>query len=98
MVLRKHIIGLRLKSVYTIDLERVIFIELEGFNEVDDIINYKLIVELMGKHSNIILVDDTNIIVDSLRHIKQIDTTYRNILPHCKYSFPDTDKINFYDI
>ena len=96
MVLRKHIIGLRLKSVYTLDLERVVFIEFEGFNEVDDIINIKLVIELMGKHSNIILLNDSNIIIDSLRHIKEVDNTYRNILPHCKYTFPTTTKINFY--
>ncbi len=98
MVLRKHIIGLRLKSVYTLDLERVIFIEFEGFNDIDEIINLKLVIELMGRHSNIILLDDNNVIIDSLRHIKEIDNTYRNILPHYKYQFPTTNKINFYDI
>ncbi len=98
MVLRKHLTRLRLKNVYTMDLERVVFIEFEGFNEFDEIINMKLIVELMGRHSNIILVDETGLIVDSLRHIKDSGNTYRNILPHCKYVFPATDKLNFYDI
>ena len=98
MLLRKYIIGLRIKSIYTIDLERVVFIELEGFNDVDDIINYKLVIELMGKHSNIILLDESNLIIDSLRHIKENDSNYRNILPHYKYVFPSTDKINIYDI
>ena len=98
MVLRKHIIGLRLKSIYTIDLERVIFIEFEGFNDIDEIVNTKLVIELMGKHSNIILVDDNNLIIDSLRHIKGNDENYRNILPHYKYHFPKTDKLSIYDI
>ena len=39
----------------------------------------KLVIEQMGKHSNIILLDDTNIIIDSLRHIKEIDENYRDI-------------------
>ena len=98
MVLRKYILGLRIKSIYTVDLERIVFIELEGFNDVDDIINYKLVIELMGKHSNIILLDDSNVIIDSLRHIKEDNECYRNLLPHYKYSFPSTNKINFYDI
>ena len=98
MVLRTHILGLRIKSVYTLDLERVIFIDFEGFNEIDEIINIKLVVELMGRHSNIILLDDNNIIIDSLRHIKGNDNTYRNILPRYKYVFPTSNKINFYDV
>ena len=70
MLLRKNLIGLRLKNIYSLDLERLIVIELEGFDDVDDIISKKLIIELMGRHSNIILLDENSIIVDSLRHIK----------------------------
>lgn len=64
MLLRKNIIGLRLKNVITSDLERVITIELEGFDDVDDIISKKIIIELMGKHGNIILLDENKVIIE----------------------------------
>ena len=73
MLLRKNLIGLKLKNIITFDLERLVILEFEGFDELDDIISKKLVIELMGKHSNIMLLDDTNIIIDSLRHIKDID-------------------------
>ena len=98
MLLRKNLIGLKLKNIITFDLERLIIIEFEGFDDIDDIISKKLVIELMGKHSNIILLDDLNIIVDSLRHIKEIDENYRDILPHTKYSLPTSNKISFLEI
>lgn len=98
MLLRKNLIGLKLKNVITFDLERLILLEFEGFDEIDDVISKKLIIELMGKHSNIILVDESNIIVDSLRHIKETDENYRDILPHTKYIFPTSNKISFLDL
>lgn len=98
MLLRKNLIGLKLKNIITFDLERLIIMEFEGFDEIDDIISKKLIIELMGKHSNIILLDESNIIIDSLRHIKEIDENYRDILPHTKYIFPTSTKLNFLDL
>ena len=98
MLLRKNLIGLKLKNIITFDLERLIILEFEGFDELDDIISKKLVIELMGKHSNIILLDDTNIIIDSLRHIKELDENYRDILPHTKYTLPTSDKLSFLEI
>ena len=98
MLLRKNLIGLKLKNIITFDLERLIILEFEGFDELDDIISKKLVIELMGKHSNIILLDDSNIIIDSLRHIKEIDENFRDILPHTKYSFPTSDKSSFLEL
>ena len=98
MLLRKNLIGLKLKNIITFDLERLIILEFEGFDELDDIISKKLVIELMGKHSNIILLDDANIIIDSLRHIKELDENYRDILPHTKYSLPTSSKSNFLEL
>lgn len=98
MLLRKYLIGLKIKNIITFDLERLVILEFEGFDDIDDIISKKLIVELMGKHSNVILIDDTNIIVDSLRHIKEIDENFRDILPHTKYFFPTSNKNNFLEL
>lgn len=99
MLLRKHLVGLKLKNIITSNLERIITLEIEGFDEFDDIVSKKLIIELMGKHGNIILVDESNIIIDSLRHIKNDDDdTNRSLLPHIKYTSPKTNKYNFLDI
>ncbi|MBR3002996.1 MAG: NFACT family protein [Clostridia bacterium] len=98
MLLRKHLIGLKLKNIITSGLERLVILEIEGFDDFEDIVSKKIIVELMGKHGNIILTDESNIIIDSLRHIKSEDDSNRNILPHVKYTFPTSTKLNFLDI
>lgn len=96
MVLRKHLLGLHIKNIITNHLERLVIIDFEGFDDVDDIISKRLIVELMGKHCNIILLDEQNNIIDSLRHINNEDST-RAIVPHVKYTYPTTNKDNFLD-
>ena len=93
MVLRKHLIGMHLKNIITNDLERIVTLELEGFNDVDDIITNKIVIELMGKHCNVILLDENNVIVESLRHINN-ETANRIIIPHMKYTYPKINKIN----
>ena len=95
MLLRKHLIGLRIKNVISVNLERVITIEFEGFDDIDDIITKKLIIELMGRHCNVILIDENNMIVDSLRHISSDNELTREIIPHVKYMYPSTNKLNF---
>lgn len=94
MVLRKHLLGLHLKNVITNDLERLVILDFEGFDEVDDIVSKRVIIELMGKHGNIILLDEQNYILDSLRHIHKEDSL-RDIIPHVKYTYPTTNKDNF---
>ena len=100
MVLRKHLIGLHIKNIITLDLERVIIIEFEGFDDIDDLLEKKLIIELMGKHCNIILLDDENKIIDSIKHIydNENNSYTRTIVPHQKYNFPTSSKYNFLDV
>ncbi|MBP3501916.1 MAG: NFACT family protein [Clostridia bacterium] len=98
MLLRKHLIGAKIKKIYTIGLERVVYIELECFNELNDLINKKLIIELMGKHSNIILTNSNNIIIDSLRHLSMEDNSSRDILSAHEYIIPKNDKIDFFSV
>ena len=98
MLLRKHLIGLRIKNIISINLERVITIEFEGFDDIDDIITKKLIIELMGRHCNVILVDENNMIIDSLRHISSNNELTREIIPHIKYVYPSTNKFNFLEV
>ena len=98
MLLRKHLIGFKIKKLYSIDLERIVFIELENSENPNKPIYKKLIIELMGKHSNIILTDENNIIVDSMRHTNTIDGANRDIYPTSKYIFPKTPKFSFLEI
>ena len=94
MLLRKHLIGAKIRKINTIGLDRLIVFHLETFNELNDLVNKKLVVELMGKHSNIILLNENDTIIDSVRHI----SSDRTILPANPYNFPMSNKINITDI
>ena len=98
MTLRKYLIGTHITNIYTNNLERIIFIELEGYNKSKDISAKKLVVELMGRHSNIILVDSENVIIDALRHFSLNSGSYRNIFAGEKYVLPKADKLDFFDV
>ena len=101
MLLRKYLLGMHIKNFITDNLERVIIIEFEGFDDVDDIVSLKLVIELMGKHSNILLLDEQNVIIDCLRHIYSDDSENiktRNLFPKNKYVFPVTDKVSFLNV
>ena len=101
MLLRKYLLGMHIKNFITDNLERVIIIEFEGFDDVDDIVSLKLVIELMGKHSNILLLDEQNVIIDCLRHIYSDDSgniKTRNLFPKNKYVFPVTDKVSFLNV
>lgn len=93
MLLRKYLIGFKIKNIFMTGLERIAIIELEGYNELNDLVSLKFIVELMGKHSNIILVNQENRIIDSLKHLSTFSGSYRTILPGSIYSFPELNKI-----
>lgn len=95
MFLRKHLVGFKIDSIFTYDLERVVVIDLEGYNELNDLVHKKLIIELMGKHSNIILVNEKDIILDSLRHLDLSSGSSRDIMPTRVYELPENTKLNF---
>lgn len=95
MLLRKHLIGGKISTIEMYGLERLVKINIEIINEFNEIEIKSLIIELMGKHSNIILINDKNIIIDSLRHIWATDTIYRDILPSRTYSFPTSEKLDY---
>lgn len=95
MLLRKHLIGGKISTIEMYGLERLVKINIETINEFNEIEIKSLIIELMGKHSNIILINDKNIIIDSLRHILATDTIYRDILPSRTYSFPTSEKLDY---
>lgn len=95
MLLRKHISNGRITKIYQPGLERVINFEIEHLNEMGDLCTKVLVVELMGKHSNIIFCDDENKIIDSIKHINIQMSSVREVLPGREYFIPMTiDKVN----
>ena len=93
MLLRKYLTSSKITSIETLELDRIVVITLENYNELNDVVRFKLIVELMGKHSNIILVNNRNIVIDSIRRIASEQAT-RTILPANPYILPTSDKFN----
>ncbi len=98
MLLRKHIIGGRISKIEMVGLERLVKIYIDTINEFNEIEPKVLICELMGKHSNIILLNSKNTIIDALRHINSSSDFYRDILPQRTYSLPTSNKKDFTQI
>ena len=95
MILRKYLSGAKLTEISQIGLDRIIKITFENIDDFGDIVSKDLIIELMGKYSNIILVDKEKII-DSIRHVDITMSSVREVLPSRKYIFPSSmGKLNF---
>lgn len=96
MLLRKHLEGGFIEKIEQIDLERIIQITIRSRNEIGDESLKTLIIEIMGRHSNIILVDSkTNIILDSLKHVSLAVNRHRTVYAGAEYIAPPAQqKIN----
>lgn len=96
MMLRKYLEGAILESIEQIDNDRVIHFQFIKRNELGDLQNIILIVELMGRHSTIVLVNqETGKILDAIKHIGSSQNTYRSLLPGAEYIAPPAqDQIN----
>ena len=90
MLLRKHLQNGRITDISQPGLERIIRIGVEHLNEMGDLCQKSLIVEIMGKHSNIIFVNENDVIIDSIKHISGIVSSVREVLPGRDYFIPDT--------
>ncbi|MBQ1688834.1 MAG: NFACT family protein [Lachnospiraceae bacterium] len=90
MLLRKHLNSARIISIKQPGLERVIQIEIEHLNELGDVCTKYLMVEIMGKHSNIIFCDDAMVIIDSIKHVPSSVSSVREVLPGRTYFIPQT--------
>jgi len=89
MLLRKHIQGSRIVSVIQKGCERIIEITFETRDELGSLVTRRLMIEIMGRYSNIILVDDSDgKIMDSLKHVSADESRSRQVLPGRKYSYP----------
>ena len=95
MLLRKHIQNGRILSITQHGLERIVRIEIEHLNDMGDLCKKTLVIELMGKHSNIIFLDDKEMIIDSIKHISGLVSSVREVLPGRDYFVPETqDKLD----
>ena len=90
MLLRKHIGSARIVSVSQPGLERIIEFSLEHLDELGDLCRKRLIVEIMGKHSNIIFCKEDGTIIDSIKHVSAQVSSVREVLPGRSYFIPQT--------
>ena len=95
MLLRKHIGSARIVSISQPGLERVVEFEFEHLDELGDLCRKKLMVEIMGKHSNIIFCREDGTILDSIKHVSAQLSSVREVLPGRPYFIPMTvEKLN----
>lgn len=90
MLLRKHISNGRIIRISQPGLERIIRLDIEHLDEMGDLRQKQLIIEIMGKHSNIIFCDDKGNIIDSIKHVSAQVSSVREVLPGRSYFIPDT--------
>ncbi len=99
MLLRKHLGNGRIIGIKQPSLERIIEFEIEHLDELGDLCKKYLIVEIMGKHSNIIFCNSEHRIIDSIKHVSAQMSSVREVLPGRDYFIPDTmEKKNPIDI
>jgi len=100
MLLRKHLTNGIITEINQYELDRIVMIDIKCLDEMGEINTKQLIIEIMGKHSNIILVDKfSRTIVDSIKRVPYDMSRVRQVLPGLKYEFPPSnDKVNPIDI
>lgn len=98
MLFRKHLLSAKITDIEQDGLERILTIGFNSTNELGDPVHFSLIVEIMGRYSNVILVDENGIVVDALKRVDEEKSQVRTILPGEKYvSPPAQDKMNIFD-
>ena len=90
MLLRKHIGGGRIVDIWQPGLERILHFTIEHLDEMGDLCRKDLVVEIMGKHSNIIFCTEDGKIIDSIKHVSAQMSSVREVLPGRDYFIPDT--------
>ncbi|MGL4606860.1 MAG: Rqc2 family fibronectin-binding protein [Eubacteriaceae bacterium] len=98
MVLRKYILNGTILEFSQHETDRVLKISIGSKNEFNEAVTRQLLVEIMGRNSNIILVDENMKILDSLKKVGTTSSRYRQILPGRDYIYPpENNRINFFD-
>ncbi len=95
MLLRKHIGGARLTAIRQEGLERILFIDFECLNELGDFVTVTIVCEIMGRHSNVIVVGENGRIIDSIKRVDEEMSSVRRVLPGALYELPPRqDRLN----
>lgn len=95
MLMRKHITSGKISGITSVGFERIVDIEIEARNEMGDSVTKHILCEIMGKNSNVILVDDKGKVIDSVKHVDLTVSRVRNIFPGLTYQLPpDADRKN----
>ena len=95
MLARKHLTGAKLIGVRTLGLERIMMLDFEATNELMDTVQITLCIEIMARHSNIIILDSDNYIIDCIKRVDESVSSVRLVLPALKYTLPPAqDKID----
>lgn len=97
LFLKKHLEGFFISDIKQYETDRILILTCEGYNEMKDRAKKYLICEIMGRYSNLILTDDDFTILDSLHH-DGVGEFNRIIMPNVKYVFPETNKVNPYNL
>lgn len=88
MLMRKHLSSGKITGIKNLECDRIVIFDIESYNELGDLTVKHLIVEIMGRHSNIILTHDDLTIIDSVKHIDFTMSSVRQILPGGTYTLP----------
>ena len=95
MLLRKALVGAVLTGIRQAGLDRVVFLDFDASNEIGDRVHPCLCMEIMARHSNIILLDEHGVIIDAVKRIDATKSSVREILPGLLYELPPAqNKIN----
>ena len=94
MLLRKYIGGGRILSIAQPGLERIVRIAIEAKDEMGVLQQFTLVIEIMGKYSNIMLLNGSDVILDSIRHVSFDMSRVRQVLPGMAYVPPEMEKLN----
>ncbi|MDP4090508.1 MAG: NFACT RNA binding domain-containing protein [Bacillota bacterium] len=99
MLLRKYLIGSKIVKIDQLNADRILIIDFESTDEMGFDSIYSLIIEIMGRHSNISLVRKRdNTVMESIKHLTPDISSYRSLYPGLQYKFPpDTNKLNPFD-
>ncbi len=97
MLLRKHLQNGRIVDISQPGLERIVHMDIEHLDEMGDLRRKRLIIEIMGKHSNIIFCNEEGMILDSIKHVSGLVSSVREVLPGKPYFVPQTqDKLDIF--
>ncbi len=99
MLLRKHLMSAKLTDIRQIGSERILFFDFDATNEMGDKVNFTLCVEIMGRHSNLMLVNSEGRVVDAIKRVGQDVSSVRPVLPNVEYTLPPReDKLSIFEI